>query len=410
MSGGELLSVEAALALLLAGAVPLPAELVNLDAAANRVTAAPLEALLTQPPFDASAMDGYAARAGDVTTVPCDLRLIAEAAAGHPFEGFVGAGEAVRIFTGAAVPNGADAVVIQEVVTRDGARITVRDHVSTGDNIRAKGGDFRSGDPLIATGRRLTPRDLLVAAGSGHAKLAVHRRPRVAILATGDELVPSGTIPGSGQIVSSIPLGLSAMVAVAGGLPIQLGIARDDLADLDSRIAAAGDADILVTIGSASVGDHDLIGKALQARGLDLAFWKIAMRPGKPLLVGRLGAQRVLGLPGNPVSAMMCAHVFLVPLIRALSGLAPSARATVQAVAAEPIPDNGPRQHYIRVRLERRTDTAHGPPLPPLARPVSSQDSSLVRLLAAADGLLIRPPNARALPAGAAVAIELLDE
>jgi molybdopterin molybdotransferase len=380
-----LLPVEDALAAILADVAPLPSEPVALQHAAGRTVAADVSAILTQPPFDASAMDGYAVRAADAAVAPCDLRLIAESAAGHPFEGVVGAGEAVRIFTGAAMPKGADAVVIQEDVVRNGARISVREAATLGDNVRPAGGDFSAGDCILTAGHRISPRDLL---------------PRVAILATGDELVPPGKIPSRGQIVSSIPLGLAAMVEAAGGTAQHLGIARDDRAELDARIAVGADADVLVTIGGASVGDHDLIAVALAARGINLAFWKIAMRPGKPLLYGKLGTQQVLGLPGNPVSAMLCAHVFLMPLLAALQGRAPDDRPRLHVTLAEPLPENGPRQHYMRMVLEPGTAEM------PLARPTPSQDSSLVRLLAVADALLVRAPGAAPLPAGATVLVE----
>jgi molybdopterin molybdotransferase len=395
-----LLPVDTALERLLAGVVPLAPETVALAEASGRVLAKPLLAQLTQPPFNASAMDGYAVRSADIGSIPRELQVIAESAAGHPFVGLVGEGEAVRIFTGAALPAGADSVVIQEDVTRSGETVTVRVPVPRGDNVRAAGGDFAQGQPILAAGRRLTPRDLLVAAAAGHASLPVRRQPRIAILATGDELVPVGAFPGVGQIISSIPPGLAAMVRAAGAVPQECGIARDTLADLDAHITGAADADVLVTIGGASVGDHDLIGQALKARGLSLEFWKIAMRPGKPLLYGRLGEQIVLGLPGNPVSAMMCAHVFLMPLVAALQGCAMHRR-SVEAILGEAIPATAPRRHYMRMRLDERDGQR-------IAWSAGAQDSSLVSVLAAADGLLILEPGAAALPAGSVVHIELL--
>ena len=319
-----LMPVEEALALLLQGVAPLPPESVPLIEARGRVLAGSLTAKLTQPPFDASAMDGYAVRSADAATVPTRLGLTGEAAAGHAFAGRIGPLKAIRIFTGAPLPEGADAVVIQEDTARDGGDVIINQATLAGENVRPRGNDFSAGDALFPTGHRLTSRDLMLAASAGHSAVPVARGPVVAILATGDELVPPGTVPRANQIVSSIPTGLAGMIASAGGEPRLIGIARDTLPDLGAKIRQAADADILVTIGGASVGDHDLVQQALTAGGLALAFWRIAMRPGKPLMYGKLGGQRVLGLPGNPVSAMLCAQIFLLPLIRALQGAAPS--------------------------------------------------------------------------------------
>ncbi len=381
-----LLAVDDALARLLEGVAPLPQEIISLFDAHGRVLAESITARLTQPPFDASAMDGYAVRAADAAAVPAKLSVTGESAAGRGFSGTVGQGQAVRIFTGAPLPAGADAVVIQEDTSRDGAIVTIKQATFQGENIRTRGKDFQHGQILLPAGHRLTARDLMLAASSGHGTLPVCRRPRVAILATGDELVPPGATPGPDQIVSSIPIGLASMIVSAGGTPVPLGIARDTLTDLDTKIAGAADADILVTIGGASVGDHDLVQKALAARGLNLAFWRIAMRPGKPLMYGKLGAQRVLGLPGNPVSATLCAQIFLLPLIRALQG-AEARVATTTGVLASPLPANGPRQHYIRARIVT-------PGTPPTVEPLPSQDSSLLATLASADCLIAQPANA----------------
>lgn len=392
----SLMPVATALELILDGAAPLGSDEVGLADAAGRVLAGRLTAKLTQPPFPASAMDGYAVQAAEAT-LGARLTVIGEAAAGRPFAGRCEAGAAVRVFTGSPVPMGADAVVIQEDTRREGEQVEIMQAARPGENVRAEGGDFRAGEDLIAAGRLLGARDLMLAASAGHARLAVHRRPVVAILATGDELVMPGETPGDGQIVSSIPAGLAALVAAAGGLVRPLGIARDTLASLDEHIAAAGDADILVTIGGASVGDHDLVHEALSARGLQLAFWKIAMRPGKPLMFGRLRAQRVLGLPGNPVSAMLCAHVFLVPLLRALTGRPPEGHMG-RARLAEDLPANGPRQHYMRAVIRQGG-------LHPLVAPLPSQDSSLMKALAEADCLIVVPAGSPALKAGADVTI-----
>ena len=390
-----LLAVEEALAQLLGGVTPLEAEQVQLLEARGRVLAADVTARLTQPPFHASAMDGYAVRAADAAAVPQSLRVIGESGAGHGFAGTVGEGQAVRIFTGAPLPAGADAVVIQEDAARDGASVIIRQAPSVGENVRPAGNDFSAGEVVLPKGRLITSRDLMLAASSGHATLPAARRPIVALLATGDELVPPGATPKADQIVSSIPHGLAAVIATAGGAPRILGIASDTLASLDDHIAAASDADVLVTIGGASVGDHDLVQKALAARGLSLAFWRIAMRPGKPLMYGRLDRQRVLGLPGNPVSAMLCAQVFLLPLLRALQG-APPVRPPQQAVLAEPVAANGPRKHYMRARIVEAGQ-------PPKVAPLSSQDSSLVTILARSDCLIVVPPSAPAMPAGSRV-------
>ena len=390
-----LMPVEEALARLLGGVTPLGREDVGLSEVYGRVLAADISAKLTQPPFDASAMDGYAVRAADTAAAPAKLKIAGEAAAGRGFAGTLGAGQAVHIFTGAPLPAGADAVVIQEDTERSGDTVTLKQASFRGENVRQRGKDFSSGEPLFAKGRRLTSRDVMLAASSGYGTLPVARRPVVALLATGDELVPPGTTPGPDQIVSSIPLGLSAMIASAGGVARPLGIAKDSLADLDEKIASAAGADILVTIGGASVGDHDLVQQALKARGLDLAFWRIAMRPGKPLMYGRLGAQRVLGLPGNPVSATLCAQIFLLPLIRALQGGEP-VTPMQKARLVTAIEANGPRQHYMRARI-----VEPGPV--PLVEPLASQDSSLVATLARADALIVLRPHAPAMPAGAEV-------
>jgi len=397
------LSVEEALQRIIADVTPTPAELVPIAQAAGRILSEPLTARLTQPPFDASAMDGYAVRSADVEKLPVRLKVIGQAAAGHPFEGHVGPGEAVRIFTGAPLPVGADAIVIQEnTVALDGS-VEVREGRPDPDHIRRRGFDFQQSDLLLNPGRRLGPREVTLAAAAGYGEVPVRRKPVVAILATGDELVSPGTLPGPGQIVSSNPLGVAALLTQAGADARLLGIARDNRESLIQHVEAARDADVLVTIGGASVGDHDLVGPVLQSLGMELSFWKIDMRPGKPLLYGRLGPQRVIGLPGNPVSALICTRVFLVPLVRRLLGLPDEAAAAVRAVLAEPVEANGPRQHYMRATLQREPD---GRQLVRLAR---SQDSSLLAPLAASNVLLVRPPHAPALPAGAEVEVLLLD-
>ena len=397
------LSVEEALQRIVADVTPTPAELVPIAQAAGRILAEPLTARLTQPPFDASAMDGYAVRSADVEKLPVRLKVIGQAAAGHPFDGSVGPGEAVRIFTGAPLPAGADAIVIQENTIASDGLVEVREGHPDPHHIRRRGFDFQKSDLLLNPGRRLGPREVTLAAAAGYGEVPVRRKPVVAILATGDELVSPGTLPGPGQIVSSNPLGVAALLTQAGADARLLGIARDNRESLVQHIEAARGADVLVTIGGASVGDHDLVGPVLQSLGMELSFWKINMRPGKPLLHGRLGPQRVIGLPSNPVSALICTRVFLVPLVRRLLGLPQDEAAALRAVLAEPVEANGPRQHYMRATLERDTD---GRQLVRLAR---SQDSSLLAPLAASNVLLVRPPHAPALAAGAEVDVLLLD-
>lgn len=398
------LSVDDALAHILAGAMPLPAESIAIEAARGRILATDLTANLTQPPFDASAMDGYATRAVDVATLPATLNIIGESAAGHPFGGRVGAGQAVRIFTGAPVPEGADAIVIQENTERLGDRVVVRPGTVDLSHIRRRGFDFTAGASLLDAGRKLGPRELSLAGAMGHGRVDVHRKPRVAVLSTGDELVMPGETPGAGQIVSSNHLGIAALAEIAGADAIPLGIARDTREDLAAHIDRAAGADILITIGGASVGDHDLVAPVLEGRGMKLAFWKIAMRPGKPLMYGRLGPMRVVGLPGNPVSALVCMRVFVVPLIHALAGVPPTSDAgTTTARAGVALAANGPRQHYMRATLKRAGDGV------PEVTPVRSQDSSLLSPLAIADCLLIRPPHGAAMPAGEIVPILRLD-
>lgn len=392
-----LLSVEEALARILAKARVLDAEEVPLTALAGRVLATDVAARLTQPPFDASAMDGYAVRARDVAALPATLTLIGESAAGHAFAGTVGPGQTVRIFTGAPVPQGADAIVIQENAEADGTHVQVVEGTPDPAHVRVRGGDFSQDQTVLAKGHRLTARDVLLTAAMGHASLACTRRPRVAILATGDELVEPGETPRPDQIVSSNPYGLAAMLATFGAEPILLGIARDTLDSLAEKLAAASDADILVTIGGASVGDHDLVVPALTNAGMTLDFWKIAMRPGKPMIFGHRDRQIILGVPGNPVSSMICARVFAVPLIMAMLGLPAAVADPVPAALTAPIEANGPRAHYMRARRAATSDGAAG------VRPLANQDSSLIAPLAAADCLIIRPPRAPALPAGAKV-------
>ena len=317
-----LMPVAEALQKVLADATPLAPEDVALSDAIGRVLAENLAALRTQPPVAVSAMDGYAVRASDVMQAPVTLKLIGEVAAGHPFDGQVGAGQTARIFTGGVMPTGSDTVVIQELATRTGDSVTIQKQTAKGRNVRLQGIDFAKDQVLLHKGTRLGDRDLMLAAAMNHARLSVHRRPRVAILATGDELVPPGSNPRSGEIVYSNGFAIAALARHEGAEAHDLGIARDRVEDIAAAVRRAREygADILVTCGGASVGEHDLVQRALAAEGLALSFWRVALRPGHPMMHGRLGALQVLGVPGNPVSAYVCAFLFLVPLIRRLSG------------------------------------------------------------------------------------------
>jgi molybdopterin molybdotransferase len=391
-----LMPVVDALAAILAGADPLPEEMVALDAAHHRVLARDVAALRTQPPQAMSAMDGYAVRSADASQVAARLKVIGEVAAGRPFEQPVGPGEAVRIFTGGVIPQGADAVIIQEDTVTEGDGITITEAAKPGRHIRPAGVDFREGDVLLARGTRLTDRDLSLAAGMNYPELAVRRQPKVAVLATGDELVMPGSSPGPGQIVYSNGYALRALARQEGAETIDLGIAADTVAATTEGIRRARDsgADILITTGGASVGDHDLVKQSLEAEGVTMAFWRIAMRPGKPMMHGRLGGLRVIGLPGNPVSSYVCAFLFLVPLIRQLSGRSVVHHARATAQLGRDIAANDLREDYLRARLELRDDGVL------IATPVDHQDSSLLGNLAAARALVIRPPFAPAAVAG----------
>jgi len=393
-----LMPVTEALSAVLAGAEPLPEEMVALDAAHHRVLARDVAARRTQPPQAMSAMDGYAVRAADASNVAARLKVIGEVAAGRPFDKTVGAGEAVRIFTGGVIPEGADAVIIQEDTVAEGGGITITEAAVAGRHIRPAGVDFRQGDVLLARGIRLTDRDLSLAAGMNYPELAVRRRPKVAILATGDELVMPGSSPGPGQIVYSNGYALRALARAEGAETIDLGIAADTVEATTQGIRRARDsgADILVTTGGASVGDHDLVKQSLEAEGVTMAFWRIAMRPGKPMMHGRLGAMRVIGLPGNPVSSYVCGFLFLVPLIRKLSGRSVVHHTSETALLGRSVAANDLREDYLRARLELRRDGVL------VATPVDHQDSSLLGNLAAARALVIRAPFAAAAAAGSA--------
>ena len=397
-----LMPVENARARILAKVKPLGIEKVPLDEALGRVLARPVKAISQQPPFDCSAMDGYAVIAADVAETPSTLKLIGTSAAGHAFSGKLKSGETVRIFTGAPMPKGADAVVIQENVEASGKLITVNQGVKPAQNVRFAGFDFAKGDILLPAGIRLGARDIGLAAAANAPELTVHRRPRVAILATGDELVLPGVKPRADQIVSSNSNALAAMAALLGADVINFGIVKDTLKATERAIAKAAGADVLVTTGGASVGDHDYVQEALKNSGVKIDFWKIAMRPGKPFMYGRRKAQHVLGLPGNPVSALVCARLFLKPLLDALNGLTPSDD-LVEARLGSPMKENDTRQDYVRASLSIGADGTR------VATPFSKQDSAMQRTFREAGALIVRPPHAPAASEGDVVKILRLD-
>jgi molybdopterin molybdotransferase len=391
-----LMPVAEALARVLEHAKPLPAQQTRLQDTHGRVLAEDLAARRTQPPEDVSAMDGYAARAADVANVPTTLKVIGEVAAGRPFAGSVTPGSVARIFTGGVVPDGANTIVIQENVTREGDTIIVNVSAPANKHIRRAGLDFRKGEVLLTKGRVLSGRDLSLAASMNHETVPVHGAPRVAILATGDELVMPGTEPGPGQIVYSNGYAVMALARSEAAQVTDLGIVPDRVEDTVAAIRRARDAkaDILVTTGGASVGDYDLVQKALTSEGLDISFWKVALRPGRPLMHGRLGGMHVLGLPGNPVSAFVCAVLFLSPLIRKLSGRSDVGPILESARAGIDLPENDERADYLRATL------TPGPDGLPVATPFPAQDSSMMQALAKANCLVVREPFAPALRAG----------
>jgi len=385
-----------ALAAILEGAAPMPEEMVALEEGHHRVLARDLAARRTQPPQAMSAMDGYAVRAADAALVNAKLKVIGEVAAGRPFDRALGQGEAARIFNGGVIPDGADAVVIQEDTVADGEAITLTEAAATGRHIRPAGVDFREGDLLLKAGRRLTERDLSLAASMNYPELPVRRRPKLALLATGDELVMPGSQPAPGQIVYSNGYALLALARSEGADTVDLEVAADTMEATTAGIRRAHEAgaDILVTTGGASVGDHDLVKDALEAEKVTMAFWKIAMRPGKPMMHGRLGGMRVVGVPGNPVSSYVCTWLFVVPLIRALSGRKRVHHTRETVLLGRDVTANDMREDYLRARLEERDDGTL------IAVPVNHQDSSLLANLAVAQALVVRAPFAPAAKAG----------
>lgn len=372
----------------------MPAEQVGLNDALGRVLAEDLAARRTQPPQAVSAMDGYAVRAADVAKVPVKLKVIGVAPAGSPFEGSVTEGTAVRIFTGAPLPEGADAIVIQEDTERDGDDVTVKEGAAVGRYVRPAGLDFQTGDVLLKAGRVLNARDIGLAAAMNIPWLRVRRQPRVALLATGDEIVFPGEDAGSSDIVSSNTFALDGMVRAFGGNPTTLGIAADTVASIRDLAEGAKGADILVTTGGASVGEHDLVQEALGDVGLKVDFWQIAMRPGKPLIFGRLGATPMLGFPGNPVSSMVCGNLFLKPALATMLGMADVEPQLHSAILGVDLKENDQREDYLRATLSR-DDSGNA-----VATPFPTQDSSMFRRMAQADCLVVRAPLAPPVKAG----------
>lgn len=393
-----MLSVAEARARILAACAPVGAETVGLAEAHGRVLAAAVVARRSQPPADVSAMDGYALRAADAAAGAL-LRIVGHAPAGHPFAGSVGPGEAVRLFTGSVVPPGADAILIQENAEAAEGAVRVVEPPAPARHIRRAGLDFAAGETVIAAGRRLTPRDVGVAAGADHPWLTVHRRPRVAVLATGDEIALPGEAVPAGGIVSSNSHALAALIAAWGAVPIVLPIVGDDAEAIGAAAMAARGADLLAVTGGASVGDHDLVVPGLARHGLAVDFWKIAMRPGKPLMFGTMEGMPVLGMPGNPVSALVCAALFLVPALDRLGGGTGAAPAPIRARAGAALKPNDMREDYIRALLA--ADDAGGT----VATPMPVQDSGMLRTLARADGLILRPPHAPAVRPGEEIAV-----
>jgi molybdopterin molybdotransferase len=394
------MSVEDATSHVLEGVFRLPPEVLHLKDAAYRVLAEPLQALRTQPPFPSAAMDGYAINSQSAANI---YEVVGESAAGKRFGGAILHHQAVRIFTGAPVPDGADVVVMQEDVERlDGNRISISAVPQTGRHIRKRGLDFSEDQEVLPAGRILDPAALSLAAAAGHPQVPVIRKPVVAIIATGNELVLPGTVTGPDQIVASNGFGIGAFAQKLGADVHDYGIVPDDAVLIRKTVekALAQDADIIVTLGGASVGDHDLIQPVLAELGIPLGFWKIAMRPGKPLMYGRTGSTHILGLPGNPVSSLVCGQLFLAPLLSALAGR-PFSHDIRTAILTTPMRENDQRQDYVRASTQNTAQSL-------LVSPFALQDSSMLTTLASATALIIRPPFAPALEAGAIVQVMML--
>ncbi len=398
-----MISVEEAQARVTRGLRPLASELVSVSIAHGRVLAQDVVARVTQPPAALSAMDGYAVRAADVAAAPVTLRVVGYVPAGESYPATMKVGEAVRIFTGAPIPAGADAIVIQENAEASGDSVTVRESVPPGRYVRERGMDFTAGDVGLRAGRRLTARDVGLAAAMNVPWLSVRRRPCVAVLATGDEVVMPGDPIGPNQIVSSNSHALAALVTACGAISLNLGIALDTRESLLKMAEGLAGIDLLVTTGGASVGDHDLVRSVLGERGLELDFWKVAMRPGKPLMFGRIGDTPVLGLPGNPVSSFVCGLLFLRPMLEVLLGRKRDERALDRVRLACDLPANDERQDYLRARLFRDDSGELR------VEPFPVQDSSVVSLLARAGCLIVREPRAPAAAQGSEVSVLTFD-
>jgi len=384
----SLIPLDEAIARVVSDIAPLGAEKVPLARSLGRILASPLSAKINQPPFTASSMDGYAVRAHDVASVPATLKQIGTAPAGTAFSGNLGTGETVRIFTGSPVPQGADCVIIQENTKANGTDITVLESAPAGNAIRPLGFDFSHGDLLLEADCVIGPVQIALAAAMNHHQLPVRTKPKVAIIATGDELITAGEVPSPHQIISSNGPGIVAAVEAFGAQAIDLGIARDTQTSLTQALAQADGADLLVTMGGASVGDHDIVREVLRQCGIEIDFWRIAMRPGKPLMFGTRGHMRVLGLPGNPVSAMICAQIFVKPVIDAYLGRSHKQTPFSVELGCD-LPANDLRHEFMRASLSPNGENL------PIATPFRKQDSSLLSRLAKADCLVIRPPHAQ---------------
>lgn len=397
-----MIPVEQAQKIIRDGIQPLGTETISLSLALGRVLAETPKARIAHPAHTVSAMDGYAVRSDDVPTIPSELTVIGESAAGHPFQGELRKGQAVRIFTGAHVPTNADTIVLQEDVDREGNKISIRE-IEPGRHIRPKAQDFAEGDSILMPPLRLSPRHIGLLSAADKPWIQVYRKPRVAILSTGDEIVLPGEPRGPNQIVSANGPALAAYVAAKGGVPIHLGVVEDDKDALSAIATAAKDCDLVVTSGGVSVGDRDLVRTAFGDAGLDVGFHKIAMRPGKPLMFGTLDDTPMLGLPGNPVSALVCALLFLGPAIDRLLGLPGASPQSHLLTLGADLSSNGGRQDYMRAVTSRNDDGSL------TVTPIFTQDSSMIGALANSDALIIRPVNAPATTTGEAVPVLLLD-
>lgn len=399
-----MISVEDARQNILSSLTPVSTETVSLNAASGRILAEDIRARRTQPPADMSAMDGYAVKADDVKTVPVSLSVVGEAPAGGSYDKAVQSGEAVRIFTGGPLPEGADAIVIQEDTERAGDTVLIKESSEKGKFVRKAGIDFKEGDIGLQAGKNLTPRDIGLLAAMNVPWVTVRRKPVIALLSTGDELVRPGEPVGPNQIISSNALLVAAMIEKAGGIPLDLGIAMDNEASLRQMAEGAKSADMLVTLGGASVGDHDLVQAVLGKEGLEIDFWRIAMRPGKPLMFGDLAGTPMLGMPGNPVSSMVCSYIFLYPAIDALCGREKRRPATVKAILGHDLKQNDRREDYMRARIIDEKNSQ------PVVELFNNQDSSLLTRLSSANCFIRREPFADALTKGSEVEAILLDE